>query len=255
MGYKQRTTIQLLGGRPTSKYVITPQALLLDSELTSDARLVGIYLLSLSDGWEINQEQIAKALGWPTKSKRVGAAMRCLIAQGWLRHNEHKSGNRTFRHVYVMNRSRRFNTVESTPLYAVDSTPSPKYQENNTDDHRESSGVGGVVDEGSRAQSGSPDGDRDGVGSTEASTAAPGTPIQAVPRGFETTTNTNPVETGTPQQGTAARLCLSISSTEDIFCMRCDAPITGDDFEQRAEAYWHPKGDPACIPTDPWGRP
>ncbi|MGV0811741.1 hypothetical protein ABQF34_07230 [Mycolicibacterium boenickei] len=143
MGYKQRTTVKLLGDRPKSHYVMTPKALLLDGELTSDARLVGIYLLSLSDGWEINQEQIAAALGWPTKSKRVTNAMRNLAEQGWLLHNERKSGKRTFKHEYVLNRSRRVNTVkstvleppqaepytvESTPLYTVKSTVSPKEQ-------------------------------------------------------------------------------------------------------------------------------
>jgi hypothetical protein len=161
VGYKQRTTIKLLGERPKTKYVVTPKSLLLDNGLTADARLVGIYLLSLSDGWEINQQQIAQALGMPTKSKRVGNAMRNLIDRGWLRHNEHKSGNRTFKHEYVMSRSHRFNTVESTPyetsdeaghqlsytvdstpLYTVESTPSPKYQINTDGSPRPSSEVG-----------------------------------------------------------------------------------------------------------------
>lgn len=134
MGYKQRSTIKLLGERPDkkSKYVVVPKELLLDGGLTSDARLVAIYLLSLSDGWETNQKLIAEALGWPTKSKRVGNAMQNLMERGWLGHNEYKSGNRTYKHEWVMNRSHRLNTVESTTLYAVDSTVSPKYQSKRT---------------------------------------------------------------------------------------------------------------------------
>ena len=82
--------------------------------------------MSLSDGWEVSQRSIATALGWPAKSNRVGNAMRNLAEHGWVRHNEYKSGNRTYKHEYVMSRSRRLNAVDSAALYAVDSTASIK---------------------------------------------------------------------------------------------------------------------------------
>lgn len=135
MGYKQRTTVKLLGERPKSKYVVIPKGLLLDGGLSSDARLVGIYLLSLSDGWETNQRLIAEALGWPTKSNRVGNAMRKLVECGWLVHNEYKSGDRTYKHEWVMSRSHRLNAVKTTALYAVESTASPKYQSKRAGGH------------------------------------------------------------------------------------------------------------------------
>ena len=47
MGYKERSTIRLLGDRPQARYVVTPKDLLLDGNLTSDAFRVGVYLLSL----------------------------------------------------------------------------------------------------------------------------------------------------------------------------------------------------------------
>lgn len=128
----QRTTVRLLGDRPKGRFTTVPNALILDTGLSSDARLVGIYLRSLSDGRETNQEQIAAELGWPTKSKRVGNAMRNLIERGWLRHTERKGPKRagTYKHEYVMYRDRRFNTVESTVMdettpvtSTVESTP------------------------------------------------------------------------------------------------------------------------------------
>ncbi|AWT52589.1 hypothetical protein [Mycolicibacterium smegmatis] len=145
MGIK-RTTIKLLGNRPKTHYTAVPNALILDTDLTSDARLLGIYLRSLPDGWEINQEQIAAALGWPTNSKRVVNARRNLIERGWLRHTERRGPRGgVYQHEYAMLRDRRFNGVESTPVdepasttsrvkstpvTRVESTPLPKEQSN-----------------------------------------------------------------------------------------------------------------------------
>jgi hypothetical protein len=152
MGYKQRSTVKLLGDRPgkADRYVVTPQALLLDTGLTADAFRVGVYLLSLSDGWEINQEQMAAALGMPTRSKRVAVAITKLTKRGWLQRTDYGTGGRVYKTEYALHRSRRIAPpydaettsyddgvardaddpydVESTPLYDVDSTSSPKYQ-------------------------------------------------------------------------------------------------------------------------------
>lgn len=152
MGYTQRTTVKLLGDHPKTKYVVVPKSLLLDADLTPDARLVGMYLLSLSDGWEINQRQIAEALGWPFGSHRPTKAVQMLVARGWLRHNTYKKGNRVFKHVYVMNRDRRFSDDDSSSYESDndadqevpsdddsstysddDSSSPPKYQKNNTE--------------------------------------------------------------------------------------------------------------------------
>ncbi|QGJ93717.1 hypothetical protein SEA_HANNACONDA_76 [Mycobacterium phage Hannaconda] len=137
MGYMQRTTLRLLGDMPNSGYVVIPTALIRDGKLTSDARMVGAYLLSLEDGWDVSQRSIAAGLGWPTNSKRVGNAMKLLIQSGWLRHNEYKHGDRIYKHEYVMHRARRVcapaaRAVGSTPYkrpsYAVKSTMPMKYQ-------------------------------------------------------------------------------------------------------------------------------
>lgn len=183
MGYKQRSSVKLIGERPASNYTKVPRRLLLDGDLTADARLVGMYLLSLKDGREVNQGQIAEALGLPTKSKRVGNAMRNLIDHGWLEHKQYKSGNRVFKHEYVMHRERRINGVESTPYddcasqpqndpYGVESTPyngvkstpSPKYQSNTGDKSPEY--VTGSVWVASGTP-GSADADRNGAESKE----------------------------------------------------------------------------------------
>jgi hypothetical protein len=132
MGYKQRTTIKLLGELPKKKYVVTPKDLLLDTGLTSDAFRVGVYLLSLSDGWEVSQRGIATALGWPRGSHRPTNAIQNLVERGWLTHNEYKDGKRIYKHEYVMNRSRRRRTPqanddESSSLYVDESSSSTKY--------------------------------------------------------------------------------------------------------------------------------
>ena len=135
MGYKQRTTIKLLGELPKKKYVVTPKDLLLDTGLTSDAFRVGVYLLSLSDGWEVSQRGIVTALGWPRGSHRPTNAIQNLVERGWLTHNEYKDGKRIYKHEYVMNRSRRqrtpkVNDDESSTYNDDDSSSSTKYHSN-----------------------------------------------------------------------------------------------------------------------------
>lgn len=139
----KRTTVKLQGDRPKTHYTVVPNDLIRDRDLSSDARVVGIYLLSVEDGWETNQEQIAAVLGWPTKSKRVGNAMKDLTDRGWMRHIERKGPNgSTYQHEYVMNRARRINsttvkstvvdeeptTVKSTVVTTVESTVLSKEQ-------------------------------------------------------------------------------------------------------------------------------
>ncbi len=150
MGYSERSTVKLLGEHPKVNYVMTPKSLMLDDRLTSDAFRVGVYLLSLKDGREVNQRQITAALGWPTNSIRVSKAIKNLVGRGWLMHNRYTSGKRTYKHEYVLNRARRvyaekssavdLDTTErgsaekSSSLYAEDSSAPPKDQKK-TDDH------------------------------------------------------------------------------------------------------------------------
>src|SRR5215213_10248170 len=86
----KRSTIKLLGERPKSKFVMVPQALLLDTKLTERARLVGCYLLSLSDGWQVSHRSIARALGWSEGSHKITPAIRNLVSRGWLKVNEYR---------------------------------------------------------------------------------------------------------------------------------------------------------------------
>ena len=130
MGYRERSTIRLLGDSPAGKFVKVPKELLLDVGLTADARLVAVYLLSLSDGWEVSQRSIATALGFPKKSKRVGNALKLLAECGWLQRNDYTDGNRVYKYEYVMNRSRKVNAVKTTALYADESTASYKDHSN-----------------------------------------------------------------------------------------------------------------------------
>lgn len=115
MGYTQRTTVKMLGDRPTTNYVVIPKGLLLDKELSSDARLVCMYLLSLDDGWNVNQRGITTALGWPAGTHRTTNAIQQLVKRGWVRHNDYTTGLRVFKHEYVLHRDRRFHDDQSSP--------------------------------------------------------------------------------------------------------------------------------------------
>ena len=121
--------MKLLGERPETRYTKIPNELITDSKLSNDARLLGIYLLSLpqKDGdYKHNQEQMAAALGWPAKTDRVRKAIGCLVDHGWLRHNELKGpkGN-IYGHEYVMHRSRRFHSIPEESS-VMDASPIPE---------------------------------------------------------------------------------------------------------------------------------
>ncbi|BBY47644.1 hypothetical protein MARA_11120 [Mycolicibacterium arabiense] len=117
MGYTEQSKVTLLGDRPERYFVMVPHALLFDAGLTSDAVRVGTYFLSQRNGYKIEcgQRGIAKALSIPTVS-RIGKAIRCLEAAGWLRYTKHRSGNRVYLNEYAMHRRRRFSVPSTDAL-------------------------------------------------------------------------------------------------------------------------------------------
>lgn len=145
MGYTERTTIELLGEHPKDNYVMVPKSLLLDRDLSADARLVGIYLLSLGNGWTVNQRAITTALGWPAGTHRTTKAVQQLVERGWVRHNEYRSGRRVFRHTYVMHRDRSFN-ADATDARANDDTAPSFNDDAASSPYKELNNSGGSVD-------------------------------------------------------------------------------------------------------------
>lgn len=159
MGYKKPTTVKLLGEHPKSEYTRLPNGLIRDPGVTANGFRVAAYLLSLGDGWEVNQRAIAAGAGLGRDA--VSGGVKNLIETGWLRHNEYRNEDtgHVYRHEYVIHRSRAYGR-ESGPLYGRESGPSLKELKDTGD--KSPGYVGG--DSVATPDSGSPDGDRKGAG-------------------------------------------------------------------------------------------
>ncbi|AID58885.1 HTH domain protein [Mycobacterium phage Gaia] len=112
MAYKKPTTIKHLGESPHDKYTRIPNGFIRDTDVSANGFRVGTYLLSLSDGWEVNQRSIATATGMSRAT--VASGIRNLVETGWLRQVEYRSETgHVYRHEYVMHRSHRMASKSS----------------------------------------------------------------------------------------------------------------------------------------------
>src|SRR5690349_1565432 len=131
MGYKKPTTIRLLGERiKRERHTRLPNELIRDPGLSANGFRVAAYLLSLDDGFEVNQRGIATATGLTRDA--VSGGMGNLIKRGWLQHNEYcNDTGHVYRHEYVMHRSRRM-AGNPDHTYGGKSGPSQKKQRKDT---------------------------------------------------------------------------------------------------------------------------
>lgn len=108
MGYKKPTTIKLLGERIKREYhTRISNDLVRDPEVSANGFRVAAYLLSLDDGFRVNQRGIATGTGMTRDA--VSAGIKNLVETNWLKHNEYinEGSDHVYCHEYVMHRSRR----------------------------------------------------------------------------------------------------------------------------------------------------
>ena len=108
MGYKKPTTIKLLGERiKREHHTRISNNLIRDPEVSANGFRVAAYLLSLDDGFTVNQRGIATGTGMTRNA--VSAGIKNLVETKWLKHNEYTRGDsgHVYCHEYVMHRSRR----------------------------------------------------------------------------------------------------------------------------------------------------
>lgn len=103
----QRSRIKRVGTKLGKDFVVIPNALARDAKLTPRAKAVALYLWSLPDGWELNTESIAVAVG--LNKRTVLAGIDDLIEARWLKRDElANDSGQIFGYVYVIQQSRRF---------------------------------------------------------------------------------------------------------------------------------------------------
>ncbi|GFG49458.1 hypothetical protein MAGR_08990 [Mycolicibacterium agri] len=249
MGYKKPTTVKLLGERiKREHHTRLPNGLVRDPDVSANGFRVAAYLLSLDDGFGVNQRGIAAATGLTRDA--VSSGIKNLAATGWLRQNEyrHEDSGHVYRHEYVMHRSRR---MAGNPDHMTDVTETPN------DAH-----MAGNPD---HSMAGNPDhlkrnkrdtdtevmsGISNSVGGSESGAQAPSGTRQPLTHGAPVAINagdaTPTLEPGTPTGEPAPRLCTTttVYSRDPHQCWDCNLFPVEEDHA------------PTCpVLKDPWATP
>lgn len=99
------------GPRPEDNYTLISNDLMRDPDLSDRAKAVYLYMRSHRDGWNLNTEKIAKALG--RSRNTVMAAVNDLIAAGYVERIQGRINDGMFGTVeYVVHSQRRCSNVE-----------------------------------------------------------------------------------------------------------------------------------------------
>lgn len=99
------------GPRPEDNYTLISNELMRDPDLSDRAKAVYLYMRSHRDGWNLNTEKIARALG--RSRNTVMAAVNDLIAAGYVERIQGRINDGMFGTVeYVVHSQRRCSNVE-----------------------------------------------------------------------------------------------------------------------------------------------